>query len=69
MDQEVLIRETKIKSNSNLICVCVSQAVGAEGPPLACRPDEVSHGYVSIRVRTAGSVDAVLQSDEETMEQ
>ncbi|XP_074482990.1 bifunctional epoxide hydrolase 2-like isoform X2 [Sebastes fasciatus] len=30
------------------------QAVGAESPPASCRPDEVSHGYVTIRpgVRT-----------------
>ncbi|XP_068165271.1 bifunctional epoxide hydrolase 2 [Antennarius striatus] len=30
------------------------QAVGADSPPPSCRPDEVSHGYVSIRpgVRT-----------------
>lgn len=29
---------------------CVFQAVGAESPPPSCRPDGVSHGYVTIRV-------------------
>uniref|UniRef100_A0A3B3VUB4 Epoxide hydrolase 2, cytoplasmic n=1 Tax=Poecilia latipinna TaxID=48699 RepID=A0A3B3VUB4_9TELE len=29
---------------------CLLQAVGAESPPIACSPDQVSHGHVTIRI-------------------
>ena len=32
------------------VCVCVPQASTGDDPPMSCRPDTVSHGYVSIKV-------------------
>lgn len=33
------------------VCVCVFQGVDADSKPPSCKPNDVSHGYVTIRVK------------------
>ncbi|XP_015249181.1 PREDICTED: bifunctional epoxide hydrolase 2 [Cyprinodon variegatus] len=46
------VKDVVLKTSASLRCS--GRAVGAESPPVTCSPDQVSHGYITIRpgVRT-----------------
>lgn len=51
----------------NNICLHLNfQAVGAVSPPPSCSPDEVSHGYITIKVLISISVSNLLNYENTT---